>query len=360
MKTFNCKIASTLLTLLTAVSPAAASEGFRWSEADSENLAALIENGKYGTVTSVLILHQGTAVFEHYANGADETTLHNTRSVTKTITGMAVGLAVRDGVLELDEPVARFFADIAPFDNPDTRKLDITAEDLLTMSGPLECDDWNQFSRGNEERMYIVEDWPSFYWDLPIRGYPSWAPKTRSSPYERAFFYCTAGVQMLGEIVERATEAPFTEYVERKLFAPLGIEAFRWPLNGAGKPHLGGGLELTTRGLALFAELQRNNGVHDGREILPGVWIRASVTPRTRIPDSEWEYGYLWWLHSYEIDGSTFLAAAMNGNGGNRVMVLPSLGVTVVITKTDFNTPGMHDQTDSFFENEIIVRLSAN
>lgn len=352
--------AAVLLVSLMAVSPASADGDFHWTDADSVNLVALIENGVYGTVTSVLILHEGKPIFEHYSNGADETTLHNTRSVTKTITGMAVGLAIDDGILEINAPIARYFADIAPFDKPDPRKLEITAEDLLTMSGPLECDDSNRFSRGNEERMYIVEDWSSFFWDLPIRGFPSWAPRTRSAPYDRAFSYCTAGVQILGEVVERASKIPFTEYVEKELFAPLGIDAFEWSRNGIGKAHLGGGLELTTRGLARLAELQRNGGRHNGREVLSSHWTEASVRPRTAIPATDWEYGYLWWLRSYEIDGSTYLGAAMNGNGGNRVMVLTELGVTAVITKTDYNSQDMHTKTDKFFENEIIARLSAN
>jgi CubicO group peptidase (beta-lactamase class C family) len=360
MNTKSHTVAATLLGSLIPFCIASADVDFHWSDVDSVNVEALIEDGVYGTVTSVLVLHDGKPLFEHYSSGADETTLHDTRSVTKTLTGMAVGLAVDQGILNIDVSIARFFADIAPFDNPDTRKLEITAEDLLTMSGPLECDDWNPYSRGNEERMYIVEDWSSFFWDLPIRGFPSWAPKTRSAPYDRAFSYCTAGVQILGIVVERAAKIPFTEYVEKKLFAPLGIDAFNWPRSGTGQAHLGGGLELTTRALARLAELQRNRGRHNGQKVLTSDWAEASVRPRTAIPQTEWEYGYLWWLRSYEIDGHTYRAAAMNGNGGNRVLILPEPAVTVVITKTDYNTQDMHARTDKFFDNEIITRLSVN
>lgn len=348
-----------LFSFLPAGLPVLAGGGtFTFTDADRESVTDNIESGIYGTVTSALILHDGEPVYEYYAEGIDESTLHNTRSVTKTITGMAVGHAAGAGLLAIDEPLLRLFADVLPVENPDPQKLAITAEDLLTMSGPLECDDWNSFSRGNEERMYIVADWASFFWDLPIRGYPAWAPRTRSAPYERAFSYCTAGVQMLGEAVERAADARFADYVAEHLFLPLGIETYRWAVNGEGQGHFGGGLELRTRDLARFGELQRNGGLHAGRRLLPREWIEASVRPHTRIPDSAEEYGYLWWLPSYEIGGASFRAAAMSGNGGNRVLVLENFGITAVVTKTDFNAPGMHATTDDFIEREIIARLS--
>ena len=350
------RIIAVTVTLLMA-STGWAGERLQWSNEASAGLTTSIENGVYGNVTSVLILRDGERLFEYYREGMDETPTNNTRSVTKTITGMAIGLANDRGIEKVDEPLAGFFSEIAPFKNPDSRKMQITAEDLLTMSGPLECDDWNQFSRGNEERMYVVEDWSSFFWNLPIRGFPAWASRARSAPYERSFSYCTAGVQVLGEVVERAAGIPFTDFVEKYLFAPLSIDSFRWSRNGLGQAHMGGGLELTTRDLAKLAELQRNNGMVGGNVILSDKWTKASVLPRTVIPESPYEYGYLWWLRSYDIDGETYQSTMMSGNGGNRVIAFDEFGVTVVITKTDFNTPGMHDKTDAFISEEIVARL---
>ncbi len=332
---------------------------FEWNQDAEQALVEIINDGAYGTVTSILILEDSEIVAELYFNGAGPQTLHNTRSVTKTVTSMAVGLAIRDGHLTIDANPADFFSELAPFDHPDPRKLSLTVEDLLTMSSQMECNDWTQFSRGNEERMYLVEDWNSFFWDLPIRGYPSWSTPPSGSPYGRSFSYCTAGVQILGETVQRAVGVDFTTYVQAELFDPLGIGAHQWPITGLGQVHMGGGLLLNTQDLAKLGDLYQADGVWNEHRILPEAWVEDSFTSRAEISESlpGWRYGYLWWLIPYEVGGQTYYAPSMNGNGGNRVFVLPDWGITVVFTNTDYNNPQMNRNADQFFRAEIVSRL---
>ncbi len=323
-----------------------------------QEMEARIGNGDYGTVTSLLIMQEGEIVYEGYFNGATADSLHNTRSATKTITGMAVGAAVDEGLLTVDMPAAGFFADIAPFKNPDPRKLEVSVEDLLTMSSILECDDDDMFSRGNESRMSIVEDWASFFWDLPIRGYPGWMDPPSKAKYGRVFFYCSAGTEIAGRVVERASKQRFQDFVESRFFEPLGITQFEWQQNGLGEAHKSGGLGLTARGLAKFAEMQRNGGMHDGRRVLSEAWTSEAIKPRAvAYADRNIEYGYQWWLAPYEVSSEQFNSYYMAGNGGNRVLVMPSHELVVVVTKTDFNTRGMHQKTDALIQSEILPRL---
>ncbi len=317
-------------------------------------LESAVAKGELKRIGSVLVARHGQLLYERYFEG-DAQTPRDTRSATKSITGMLVGLAIADHalsgvsarVLPLLTPEHRqTLAGVEP------RKAAITLEDLLTMSSPLECDDWNDASRGNEERMYLIEDWTRFFFELPIRGRMHLGEKAEEPPYGRFFSYCTAGVSLLAEVLQQATGKRVDRYAHERLFAPLGIVGEQWVFSPRGLPQTGGGLRLRSRDLLALAQLALDGGRLRGQQLLEEAWVRASTQPRARI-DEMTQYGYLWWLKSFAGHPAFF----MSGNGGNKVVVLPDLDAAVVITSTNYGTRGMHEQTEAMLVEQLVPAL---
>lgn len=317
-----------------------------------------IAAGEFQDISSVVIARHGTLVFESYFDGAGAEGLRSTRSATKTITGMLVGIAIDLELVQLDTPVLKFFADKVPLQNPDPRKDEITVEDFLTMSSLLECDDWNSFSRGNEERMYLIEDWVQFTLDLPIRGFPAWSTKPQDSPYGRSFSYCTAGVVTLGAMLERATKMSVPEFAFKYLFGPMGIERAGWQFTPTGTAMTGGGLELASRDLCTLGQLYLQRGRWKNTQVISEKWVSESLRPHAQI-DDETDYGYLWWLKAFHAGERKFASFYMTGMGGNRVMVFPEIELVAVITSTNFRIRDAHALTDRLLTEYVLAAVGS-
>jgi CubicO group peptidase (beta-lactamase class C family) len=317
------------------------------------DLASAIRAGGFQKIGSVLVARHGKLVYESYFDG-DAATLRDTRSATKSITDVLIGIAIDEKKLSVDARVLQLLPEHARrMQNPDPRKDKITVEDFLTMSSPLECDDWNDASRGNEERMYVVEDWTQFILDLPIRGHMHVGEQVDPPAYGRYFSYCTGGVFTLSEVLQKATGERTDRYAQEKLFTPLGITDAQWVYSPQDIPQTGGGLRLTSRDLLKIAQLYLNGGSWQGKRIVDEAWVRTSTQPHAR-PDYYTEYGYLWWLKSFKCGDKSYPAFYMSGNGGNKVVAIPGLDLAVVITSTNYNTHGMHEQTEKILTDYIL------
>ncbi|MCB1627387.1 MAG: beta-lactamase family protein [Xanthomonadales bacterium] len=330
-----------------------------------QGLDQALDGEDFPGITSVLVARDGRLLYERYRDpdSDDETPpeqrLRDTRSATKTITGLLVGSAIAQGHIQgAAEPIMPWFKSLGSPANPDPRKAAIRFEDLLTMSSLLECNDDNPYSSGNEEWMYVTEHWTRFVLDLPIKGFAPWMRKPQDSPYGRSFSYCTAGVYLLGAAVERATGQPLADFAAEQLERPLGIESVQWNLSPEGVGIGGGGTRYRSRDLLKLAELLRLGGRWGDRQILPQAWVEQTLSVHAQARDDA-DYGYLLWRFHYTVGEQRLSVWAMSGNGGNYVYIDQQHRSVAVITSTAYNQRYAHPNSQRLFAEQILPQLVA-
>ena len=319
---------------------------------DPTPLAALdvaVAHGDYPKTTSVLVVRHGMLVHEHYFGEGSADLLNNTRSATKSVTSLAVGTAIRDGAIpSVHAPAFSFLADLRPFRNDTREKEAITIEDILTMSSALDCNDDDDASPGNEDNMHPQPNWSRWSVDLPtMKGY------ARDAAGLGPWRYCTTNAFLLGQVLGRKTHTPADQYIERVLLLPLGISRWRWSYSPAGEPMTGGGLLLRSRDLAKIALMLTDGGRWHGRDIVPAAWIDAAFTIRRSAYPGQ-DYGYFFWERHYNSACGPIEGWYMAGNGGNAIVMLRSLDAAIVVTRENYNTRGMHQQTIDLIERYVL------
>ena len=324
------------------------------------DLESKIANAEFKQVTSVLVQQQATLLYEQYFNQSHADQLHDIRSASKSITAILFGQALAQGLFDsVEQKVLSVFKHRLPVQNPFPAKSTMSFEDLLMMSSPLECNDMEHFSAGNEERMYLRKDWAQFVLDLPERGTPPWGTPDHELPFGRSFSYCTGGVFLVGAAIERQSKRHLDEFAQQHLLDPLGITQVYWPRSPLGVVQGGGGARFRSQDLIKLGQLMLDRGQFEGRQVVPADWVDAMLTRRvTAMPDRNIDYGYLWWIFEFEKNGETLIAYAASGNGGNYLFVVPRLNAVALITSTAYNTSYMHTQSQAIFSEHILPALA--
>jgi CubicO group peptidase (beta-lactamase class C family) len=294
-------------------------------------VARLQQTGAAGAsqVQGLLIARHGKLAVEEYFHGFDAARPHDTRSAGKTFAPLLVGLAMAHGrAFSPGTPVLTLLPGLAVPAGQDPRKARITVADLMSMTSGLACDDNDGQSPGNEDTMqgqHRQDDWYRYAIELPMAREPG-GPQA---------VYCSAGINLLGAVVAKATgrwlPAFFDEYVAR----PLQMRGYHINLMPDGDAYLAGGIYLRPRDMLKLGQLYLSGGTWHGRRVVDASWVRASTTEHSRFaPDHR--YGYGWHLHTFRAGGRDYREYAAEGNGGQFVIVLPELDLTVAITAGNY------------------------
>ena len=300
------------------------------AEAAGRIVAGILDK-TWGDVDSVLIFQGGKLVLEEYFYGYDLNTPHQLRSATKSVVGAVVGAAVANGAVTLDEPVLPKLG-YATVANPDPRKSAITLRHLLTMQSGLDCDDHVVGSPGGENQLYNTPDWVHVLVDVKMVDTPG-----------TVGHYCTGATFLAGRTIEKATGRTLPDYAQEHLFSPLGIRRADWTWNheltSADKQF--GMMSMRPRDMLKFGMLYANEGRWGKKQVLPAAWVQDSLSSLSTVENTA--YGYYWWRMSVEVatpDGPhrVYMSAAQ-GNGGQKIYLVPELDLIAVFTGSVYNNP---------------------
>jgi CubicO group peptidase (beta-lactamase class C family) len=317
-----------------SVSPDATGDGWTTSTPTAEGLdpqmltAVLddIRRGAFPGVDAMIVVRHQRLVAEGYFNGYGRDSIHDLRSTGKSFTAALTGIAVDQGLVSIDDPIAQHIPGFESHANMNDQKRAITLRHLLHMSSGLECNDWNAASPGNEERMYGTRDWIGFVLDLRMIA----SPGTVST-------YCTGGVVVLGHILSLRSGMALDDYAQAWLFDPLDIEQSTWRRSPDGRATGGGGLRLRPRDAAKLGALFANEGLWNGTRVVPENWVMATRARVTALgPD---DYGYLWWKRSFAHPRGSLESSFTSGNGGNFIFTFPQVELVVAFTGSNYNDP---------------------
>lgn len=285
-------------------------------------------------VHAVLVARAGKLVFERYLTGSDEIndrpianatfdadTLHDMKSVSKSVASLALGIAIDRGLIAgVDQPIFSFFPELSDLRSPEKDR--ILLSHALTMSMGLK---WVEAtpSTGNfdndESRMHMARDPCRYVLGLPL-----------VTPAGQDFFYNTGALTLVSAIIRKAVGKPLDEFAREALFEPLGITRFEWT-RVKGDTDAGGGLRLRPRDMVKIGQLVLAGGRWDDRQIVSKAWIDASTRPRLEAT-GPYFYGYLWWLGRSLHGGREIHWDAALGRGGQSIRIVPELDLVVAVT----------------------------
>lgn len=271
-----------------------------------------------------MILRNGHVIAEAYRQPYSPEYRRLLHSVSKSFTSTAIGIAVDEGILAIDEKVASFFPNELP-ENPDKKLLEMTISHLLTMTCGHKEDTLGALISSEK-------NWVKAFLACPLEYKPG-----------TYFVYNSGATFMLSAIIQKVTGLTLFEYLKPRVFEPLGIQDPQWDQNPDGMNTGGWGLMVKPEDIAKFGQMYLQEGVFGGKRIISREWIQQatskSVPNDTGVnPDVEWNqgYGFQFWMCRYD-------AYRADGAFGQYCVVMPKQNMVFVATCEENCTQSLLD-----------------
>ncbi len=274
------------------------------SSARLYSMLSELEGERRANVHNLLVICRGRVVLECSHPGYSTLMPHLSHSLSKTVTGLAVGILIDDGVISLSDTVMSFFPEYTP---QDKRFSKMTVEHLLRMSSGV------SFA---ELGCATSEDWLASFFESELKYTPG-----------EGFSYNSMNSYVLSAILQRKVGKTLEKFVYERLFAPLGIENYFWESSPAGITKGGWGLYLSCESWAKIALMTASGGVFEGKRIVSESWLFSAMSTKSLSDGSmgDYDYGYHVWVGR---DGGEYL---FNGMFGQNVWVYPKNDIIVVL-----------------------------
>jgi CubicO group peptidase (beta-lactamase class C family) len=265
-------------------------------------------NRDVDTLHSFMLVRHGQIIAEGWWKPEAADKPHILHSLSKSFTSTAVGLAVAEGKLSIDDQVTKFFPDDLPAELSPKLKM-MRVRDLLSMS------------TGHQEEPKFTPDMP---WVKSFLAHP--VPHKPGSHFQ----YNSPATYMCSAIVQKVTGEKVVDYLQPRLFDPLGIEKPDWAESPQGVSVGGWGLKLRTEDIAKFGQLYLQKGKWGGKQLIPASWVEQAISKQVSNgsdPSKDWDQGYgfqFWRCRNGAFRG--------DGAHGQFCVVMPEQDAVVAIT----------------------------
>lgn len=318
---------------------AAQSEKWVWHKDTPENqgidgnvLSDLRDALDETQVFSCVIARNGKIVDAYYKTGYDENSKFLLWSCSKSVTSALIGIAIDAGYIEsVDVPVSDYFPQVLESGNEYWAEM--TLRHLLTHTSGIDMDEYATW-----DAWRASPNWVEYILNRPVASKPG-----------TVFNYSTGNTHLLCAILQQATGKTLYEFGKEYLFDPVGMDSVTCAADAQGVTDGGNGYYMNVYDMAKFGQLYLNNGMWQGKQIVPESWIRASTSVQFTRSTGTADYGYQWWVRTF--GDAKYDAFFAQGYAGQFIFVVPALELVVVFTSNHTSGSTMYWN----FMNDIVA-----